>query len=185
MPYADLWVAAVLNSPIAWWFSWRMAVHGKDEALASLRSLSRNSRFPSQRLNNEVGRRRPSVVSSGAEDQQATCRDLLDWLRVEYGIVKPSLKLQSPLGLDSDAFVAEVKKLRGKKNPLSAPALKSLREEYTRSIEPARARAAEALGLEQEISRLVNEAYGVTTEEVKLMWQTAPPRMPVNADHRT
>src|SRR5580693_5220123 len=33
LPNADLWATAVLNSPIAWWFSWRMAVHGKDEAL--------------------------------------------------------------------------------------------------------------------------------------------------------
>ena len=111
--------------------------------------------------------------------EQAMCRELLDWLQVEHGVEKPSLKLQSPTGLDSDAFVAEVRKVRGKKNVLTAPALKSLRDEYTRSIEPAKARAAEASRLEQEVGRLVNEAYGLTPEEVKLMWQTAPPRMPV------
>ncbi len=113
------------------------------------------------------------------EQQHSACRDLLDWLRVEYGIEKASLKLQSPTTLDSDAFVAEVKKLRGKKNVLSAPALKALRDEYVRSIDPARAWAVKALGLEQAISRLVNQAYGLTPEDVKLMWQTAPPRMPV------
>ena len=86
--------------------------------------------------------------------------------------------MQSPTALNSDAFVAEVKKLRGRKSVLSAPALKGLREEHARSIEPARSRAAEALGLEQDISHLVNEAYGLTPEEVQLMWQTAPPRMP-------
>ena len=91
----------------------------------------------------------------------------------------PSRKLRTPSDLDSDAFVAEVKRLRGKKNPLSVAALRSLRDEYTRTIEPARAQAAEALSLERQISDLVNEAYGLTPDEVALMWKTAPPRMPV------
>ena len=98
-------------------------------------------------------------------------------------IEKPTLKLQSPIDLDCDGFVAEVRKVRGKKKPLSAAALANLRDEYARSIEPARALAAEALTLENEISNLVNEAYGLTPEEVALMWQTAPPRMPINRPH--
>ena len=48
-------------------------------------------------------------------------------------------------------------------------------------MEAARAFAAEALTLEHEVSNLVNEAYGLTPEEVALMWQTAPPRMPIAA----
>ena len=28
------------------------------------------------------------------------------------------------------------------------------------------------------MSDLVNEAYGLTPEEIQLMWETAPPRMP-------
>ena len=98
---------------------------------------------------------------------------------MEYEVEKPTLKLQSPFDLDCDSFVAEVRKVRGKKKPLSAAALANLREEYARSIEPARALAAEALTLENEVSNLVNEAYGLTPEEVALMWQTAPPRMPI------
>jgi len=39
--------------------------------------------------------------------------------------------------------------------------------------------AVEALWLENEISCLVNEAYGLTPEEIALMWETAPPRMPI------
>jgi hypothetical protein len=104
---------------------------------------------------------------------------MLDWLRVEHEIEKPSLKLQSPVELDSDAFVAEVKRVRGKKKPLSAAGLKSLRDEYGRTVEPARALAAEAQGLERELSDLVNAAYGLTPDEVALMWATAPPRMPI------
>ena len=89
------------------------------------------------------------------------------------------MKRQSPTGLDSDSFVAEVKMLRGKKNPLSAAALRNLREEYARTVEPMRALAAEALGPEQDIVKLVNAAYGLTDDEIHPMWQTAPPRMPV------
>ena len=65
--------------------------------------------------------------------------------------------------------------------PLSSPALANLRDQHARSIEPARALAAEALTLEHEVSNLVNEAYGLTPYEVALMWQTAPPRMPIPA----
>jgi hypothetical protein len=54
-----------------------------------------------------------------------------------------------------------------------------LRDEYTRTIEPALALAAETLTLECALSDLVNEAYGLTRAEIELMWQTAPPRMPI------
>jgi hypothetical protein len=50
--------------------------------------------------------------------------------------------------------------------------------EFT-TIEPARTLAAEALQLECRISDFVNQAYGLTPEEIDLMWKTAPPRMPI------
>ena len=54
-----------------------------------------------------------------------------------------------------------------------------MRDEYTRTIAPARALAAEALTLEHTLSDLVNQAYALTPAEIALMRQTAPPRMPV------
>ena len=48
----------------------------------------------------------------------------------------------------------------------------------TRSIEPARALAADTLTLERALSDLVNQAYALTPTEIALMWQTGPPRMP-------
>ena len=86
--------------------------------------------------------------------------------------------LKTTVGFDSDAFVGEVKKARGRKNPLSAAGLRSRRDEYERTVEPARRLAAEALSLEHRLSELVNTAYGLTPDEVALMWATAPPRMP-------
>ena len=111
--------------------------------------------------------------------QQQTQRTLLDWLRVEYAIEKPSNKLLAVAELDSDTWVGEVKRIRGKKLPLTAAGVHTLRAEYTRSIEPARALAAETLKLERTLSDLVNQAYGLTAAETGLIWQTAPPRMPI------
>ena len=115
--------------------------------------------------------------------QQQTQRTLLDWLRVEYAIEKPSNKFLSVSDLDSDTWVAEVKRIHGKKHPLSSAGLYALRDEYTRTIEPARARAlaAETLTLERTLSDLVNEAYNLTPPEIELLWKTAPPRMPIPA----
>jgi type I restriction-modification system DNA methylase subunit len=176
----DLWLLAVLNSAAAWWYSWRSAQHGKDEALRLFSSYMRI--FPVPMPDRELRESATKLVEklcASTNVIQVVRRAILDWLRVEHNIEKAGLKLQSPTELDSDAFVAEVKRVRGKKNPLSAAALKSLRDEYTRTIDPARAEAAEALRLERQLSDLVNEAYGLTPEEVALMWQTAPPRMPL------
>ena len=54
-----------------------------------------------------------------------------------------------------------------------------MRDEYTRTIEPARALASETLKLERTLSDLVNQAFALTQAEIDLMWQTAPPRMPI------
>jgi hypothetical protein len=72
-----------------------------------------------------------------------------------------------------------VKRIRGKKLPLTAAGVHALRDEYTRTIAPARALAAEALKQERTLSDLVNQAYGLTPAEIELMWKTAPPRMPI------
>ena len=54
------------------------------------------------------------------------------------------------------------------------------RQEYTRTVEPMARRLLDALQHERAISDLVNAAYGLTREEVALMWRTAPPRMPLD-----
>ena len=81
----------------------------------------------------------------------------------------------------SAGWLAEVKRLHGKKQFLSSGGLHALRDEYTRTIAPARALATETLTLERTLSDLVNRAYGLTPSEIELLWQTAPPRMPIPA----
>jgi hypothetical protein len=103
---------------------------------------------------------------------------ILDRLKVEFDVEKPSQKLQDVAPLDVDTLVAEVKKARGKKRPLSVAQVKALNDEHARRIKPLQALAAEAQQLERRVADLVNAAYELTTEEIALMWRTAPPRMP-------
>ena len=53
---------------------------------------------------------------------------MLDLLRVEYGGEKPSNKLLALVDLDSNFWVSEVKRIRGKKQPLTGAGLHALRE---------------------------------------------------------
>jgi len=176
----DLFLLAVLNSPLMWWHNWRFLPHMKDEALSPMAfkmgELPIAEPSASIRASAESAVRRLIEITAL---QQQTHRTILDWLRMEYSIEKPTNKLQNLTALDSDGFVAEVKNNRGKKLPLTAAGLHALREEYQRTIEPSHGLAAEALKLECELSDLVNQAYGLTPEETALMWETAPPRMPI------
>jgi hypothetical protein len=50
-----------------------------------------------------------------------------------------------------------------------------LRDDYARTLEPARALTAETLTLERALSDLVNQAYALPPAEITLLWQTGPP----------
>ena len=115
---------------------------------------------------------------SVADERSVAQALFLDWLRMEHGIDSPSRRLGEPFALSSDELVAEVRRARGKRRPLSAAALRSLREEHARTVVPVAARLREAEVAERELAGLVCDAYGLTPEEVELIRQTAPPRMP-------
>ncbi len=182
IPVNDLYLLSVLNSPLMWWHNWRYLPHMKDEALSPVGYLIESLPIvtPDEKTRNKTETFAKQLIDI-ASRQRATCHAILDWLQVEHEIASPSMKLQAPYELDSDAFAAEVKKLRGRRNPLSLAALRGLREEHERTIVPAQKLAREAQALEKTISDLVNEAYGLTPAEVTLMWETAPPRMPISS----
>ena len=179
IPTRNAWILSCLNSPAIWWYAWRTVYHGKDEALR-LKNIFMET-FPIPNVHPNIFQ-----ASEEAADQlieitksvQQTNHDIRHWLEVEYEVAKPSLKLREPAGLDRESFAAEVKKARGKGKPLSLAARKMLDEEYDRTVAPARAMAADAGPLERRLADLVNAAYGLTPEEVALLWSTAPPRMP-------
>lgn len=176
---SDLWILGVVNSPITWWFAWRTAVHGKDEALRFIGEYVQELPIPrptsKQQQETEICVGRLVQITG---QRQLGCRTAMDYLRTEFAVEKPSQKLQDVAALEEDAFVAEVQKVRGKRQPLSLAAVKALKDEHARSILPLQTLAAEARQLEARVADLVNAAYGLTPEEIDLMWKTAPPRMP-------
>ncbi len=118
------------------------------------------------------------LISLSTAEREAR-RDTLDWLRVEFGVGKPGQKLEDFATLDADAFVEEVRKRRPKgEGRLTPGSLRDLRSGYEEGAAPVREARAEAARLENRLSDLVNEAYSLTPEEMDLLWNTAPPRMP-------
>lgn len=178
LPTGDRYLLGVLNSPLMWWHNYRYLPHMKDEALAPVAFMIGELPIPKptddQRAAVEaaVGR---LIELTG--EQQAGGAAVLDWLRSEFGVEKPTQKLQGVAALDADTFAAEVKKA-GKKG-LGVADLKRLKDEHAKSVAPLRTLAREAEQLERQVSDVVNAAFGLTPDEVKLMWDTAPPRMPI------
>ena len=91
---------------------------------------------------------------------------------------KPTQKLQAMSALGANEFVAEVKKAERK--GLGVADHRRLKDEHTKSVLPLHKLAREAEQLERQVSDVVNTAFGLTPDDVKLMWDTAPPRMPIS-----
>lgn len=121
-----------------------------------------------------------SRLASRVCDNGVAVAAVHDWLRHEFGLERIGRALAEPHRLDADGFVAAVRAALPKSRKLSAAEIARLKQEYADTLVPARDAAAEILALERKLSDLVNAAYGLTPEEVALMWRTAPPRMPLD-----
>jgi hypothetical protein len=172
-------IAAALNSPLLWWVSWRRFLHMKDEALSNDAVKLIDLPMPADRSAAEIKTEQPvqEIVIAKRSIGSADLT-ILDWLRHEFGLEKPGHMLAQPHLLDSDGFVAALRKALPKSRRFSAADIARLKQEHATTLGPARAAADEALVLERRLSDLVNVAYGLTPAEVHLMWETAPPRMP-------
>jgi hypothetical protein len=181
LPADDPYLLGVLNSPspLMWWHNWRRLPHMKDEALTPVAFLVEGLPIarPTDETRKAVGVGVQRLIDITAQRHEGR-RITLDRLKTDFGVEKPSQKLQDLATLDEDTLAAEVTKARGKRRPLSVAQAKALKDEHARSVRPLQVLAAEARQLERRVAELVNAAYGLTPEEVGLMWRTAPPRMP-------
>jgi len=181
LPSKDSWLLAVLNSPLMWSYMWRNVIHGKDEVLRLKTIYVEKLPIirPSDAIRAEVEPAVERLIAITRANQEAR-RDTLDWLRTEFAVETPGQKLEAFAALDEAAFVEEVRKRRSKSaGKLTPAALRALRDGYAEQATPVQQRQAEALRLERRLADLVNQAYGLTPEEIDLLWRTAPPRMPV------
>lgn len=183
IPTSELYILGVLNSALMWWHNWRYLPHMKDEALSPVGELMEKLPIapPTDQIRAEV----ELIVSRLIEitkTNQETHRDVLQWLEITYIIDKLGQKLEDFSALSFAEFVAEIRKRMPKtksSDPLGVAGVKAVRETYNEYAPAIQSRKAEALRLEHRLSDLVNQAYGLTPEEIDLMWKTAPPRMPI------
>jgi len=173
LPSSDLALLSVMNSPLMWWHNWRSLPHMKDEALSPMGVLV--EALPIALPQSDTAALVERLVEI-ASSRRGTTAAVADWLRHEFGIERAGQLLEAPERLDADAFIAAVRKARH--GHLTAAEIGRLKREHEETVEPARLAAAEAAALERRISDHVNAAYGLTPEDVALMWRTAPPRMP-------
>lgn len=178
----DKWLLAVLNSPVMWYYLFRVTIHGINETLRLKNIYTEN--IPIASPTNEIRAEVEPIVNRLIEItkvNQEDFRDVLDWLKVECKIDKAGQKLEDFANLDCDEFIAEVKKRKPKTSGgINPTALKAIREVYNDYAPKIQIRRSEALTLEHRLSDLVNQAYRLTEEEIDLMWRTAPPRMPIS-----
>jgi hypothetical protein len=180
LPTRDTWLIATLNSPLMWWHNWRHLTHLKDEALSTI--SDQLVRIPIAKPHPGHAEQADALVERLVAGNCASHlqRDaVLDLLRIQYGIDKPGNSLTDMTSLSSDEFVREILKRRPKKGAtLSVSGQKDLRKLYETEVAPLRERKASMRADERSLSHLVNQAYGLTPADEKLLWETAPPRMP-------
>jgi predicted nucleic acid-binding Zn-ribbon protein len=155
--------------------------HMKDEALSPSGYLMRDLPIapPTDEIRSQIEPLVSRLIEITKANQEAK-QDILDWLRLEQDIEKTGRKLEDFANLDLDTFTKEVKKRRPKGADFSPKRMKAVREAYNDYAPEVQTRQTEAQQLEQQLSDLVNQAYGLTPEEIDLLWRTAPPRMPIN-----
>lgn len=180
LPTADRYLLAVLNSPLMWWHNWRYLPHMKDEALnpAGFRMETLPIAEPTPEIRTETEERVTALIAL-AQESRDQARELLNWLRLEFGVEQPGQRLETFADLTADDFVAEVRKRRPKVAPRLTPKMiTELTGMHRRYADAAHQRAAQVRVLERRLSDLVNRAYRLTEDEIELLWRTAPPRMP-------
>jgi hypothetical protein len=80
----DLWILAVANSPITWWYAWRVAVHGKDEALRFIKDFVAEMPIPEPtKIQRKKAITSVTQLIEKTSQQQVARSTILDWLRVE------------------------------------------------------------------------------------------------------
>ncbi|HET7228529.1 MAG TPA: hypothetical protein VFJ16_00870 [Longimicrobium sp.] len=179
-PGADPYLLAIANSPVAWTWLWRTALHGRDHVLrltpSALELLPVPDADPTLRHEIESSVERVIELTS---ERRGLIAELMAWLRGEYGVAHPDAAVLAFADLNASAFVDAVRGHRPRHaEPLSTRQVGMLRNahaEYAPRLTAVQARAA---GLERRIAQLVVRAYGLKPGEVELMESTAPPRSP-------
>jgi hypothetical protein len=176
-PSDDPYLLAVANSPVAWTWLWRSALRGRDQVLRLTPTAIEALPVPPapDELRAEVGGSVERLLALRAEIRD-TAAELLHWLHAEYGVTADD-ELTAFAELSATGFVDAVRRHRPREmmGPREVGLLRNAHAEVAPRLASLQARAA---GLERRVAQLVVRAYGLSADEVELMWATAPPRTP-------
>jgi hypothetical protein len=179
LAHSDAYLLAVLNSPLMWWHNWRYLPHMMNDTLSPVGELMESLPIapPTDNIRAETEQAVARLIEIKRTSHE-TRQLLLDWLGTEFEVSEPGKRLENVVHLDLQAFVDAVRKRRPRTaKKLTPAALKALRDGYTEQITPLQQEKAEVEVLERRVSDLVNSAYGLTAEEIALLWATAPPHI--------
>lgn len=180
IPTIDLYLLGVLNSSVMWWHNWRYLPHMKDDALTPVGVLMES--IPIAPPTPEIRAQVEPLVSQLIEltkTNQQNHRDLINWLRTEHNIDKPGRKLENFSQLSQDEFIKELTKRKPKGDNFGPTARRQATEAYNELAPQILTRNPTITQLENQLNHLINQAYQLTPQEIALLWQTAPPRMPI------
>ena len=182
LPTCDPWLLAIFNSSLLWSWMWRNTIHGKDEALRLKTIYTEHIPVaePSDRMRETADRiaQRLIQLTKGEHDSS---QELTRLLKHEYGLsVTLGRKLEAPVELAWKPFLSEVNARRGRKRPLATEAVRRLRQEYGRLIEPVRQLRPEMIRLEYELNGVVYDCYGLTDDERRVLAEYQPLRDPID-----
>ena len=179
LPTGDPLLHAFLNSPLLWWYMWRVFPHMKDEAL-SIDGLC-IEQLPvaqaDQQTTNAVQRTVREVLSlvQGVNELEV---EFATEISQKMGSMPGAKSLAQLVALGPDEFRLRIAKLRSRDVPASAvgEAVRMQQEINGRRVELL----IRQLELEKELAALVEDAYGLTPEERALMRSTRPVRDPLD-----
>ncbi|WRH68901.1 MAG: Eco57I restriction-modification methylase domain-containing protein [Planktothrix sp. GU0601_MAG3] len=182
LPKSDKYLLGWLNSPLIWWYSYRIFTGMLSNSISPMGYLFESLPIapPTDQIRDEVELIVTRLIEITKTNQTAN-DDVLTWLQIQYKVKKISRKLENFADLNFEELIEEVIKQLPKSkssDPLGVKGLKSIREAYNEYVPDIQTRKQEALNLEKRLSDLVNQAYQLTPEEIELIWKTAPPRMP-------
>lgn len=177
-PSGDPYLLAVANSPVAWSWLWRTALHGRDDLLRltphAVEALPVPP--PPAGLKGEIDGSVERLVELAGE-RRGVVDEMLGWLAAAYEVAAPDAELAAFAELNATAFVDAVRRHRPRTAAALAPReVGMLRNAHAELAPRLTALQARAAGLERRVTQLVVRAYGLTADEVELMAATAPPR---------
>ena len=177
---AKLEILAYLNSPLAWWYMWRTAQHGKDEVLRLIRDYTEGFPIPEalpEVLDGILATLEEVTNHAGlfGEFEERLGESLRPTLGRRVDLAQWSAALSS----DPEKFSEKIAKAIDVKRLPAADSLRLGGIQTTHRQEQI-GLLTRQLDLEKRLAILVADAYGLTREERKLLRDTRPPRDPLD-----